>query len=561
MIAGLVAGAPEDARACGGSGGAAPRQIAAADDLPVVAPRSIAVDPGGDDGPVTAGAMSALAREALDLFEQKRWIEAAIALDRAARGEGGDDAGNQKIARYHLAIALARLELPQPSFDLFTAIAEDRSHPRHREALPWLVTLLPEVADVNDVVDHLDAVRAEDAKGITDPSARGEMAYLLGRRAFRRRNYEDAVALFDEVPAGSKRQTEALIFAGTAEALLQRRVQAVKRFKAVVDALDHGAPDLEGSPGARALAHLGIARVYYTGSVHLDEPCTPTTDGAKLSAAARYWGEVAADGDLGATLDSLFEQSWVYFMVGDYSHALGNLHTLKAPYFPQDRYPEADILQALVAFTTCRYEDAETLVARMEKTYRPMQRSLEAATAALGAEGGEDRLWIALFRARATGADPPADLRPAVEMAIEDRPVLRRIAHARKLEAQAARIAALPATFRTSPVGISAFEAIKTAELLDVQAAAARAQRLLKRRIADLDERLRDAMRLRFDILVAQRDLLMASIGGATSLAPRDPPPTQAIFRDHEHVVWPFDGEYWKDELGSYRQIVVSRCR
>jgi hypothetical protein len=24
--------------------------------------------------------------------------------------------------------------------------------------------------------------------------------------------------------------------------------------------------------------------------------------------------------------------------------------------------------------------------------------------------------------------------------------------------------------------------------------------------------------------------------------------------------MWPFDGEYWRDELGFYRQVVVSKC-
>ena len=29
---------------------------------------------------------------------------------------------------------------------------------------------------------------------------------------------------------------------------------------------------------------------------------------------------------------------------------------------------------------------------------------------------------------------------------------------------------------------------------------------------------------------------------------------------DEEHQMWPFDGEYWRDELGFYRQQVTSRC-
>ena len=29
---------------------------------------------------------------------------------------------------------------------------------------------------------------------------------------------------------------------------------------------------------------------------------------------------------------------------------------------------------------------------------------------------------------------------------------------------------------------------------------------------------------------------------------------------DEEHVIWPFNGEYWRDELGYYRQVVESAC-
>jgi len=29
---------------------------------------------------------------------------------------------------------------------------------------------------------------------------------------------------------------------------------------------------------------------------------------------------------------------------------------------------------------------------------------------------------------------------------------------------------------------------------------------------------------------------------------------------DAEHVVWPFEGEYWRDELGFYRQPIASQC-
>ena len=32
------------------------------------------------------------------------------------------------------------------------------------------------------------------------------------------------------------------------------------------------------------------------------------------------------------------------------------------------------------------------------------------------------------------------------------------------------------------------------------------------------------------------------------------------ITADDEHVIWPFEGEYWKDELGTYRFRLASQC-
>ena len=43
------------------------------------------------------------------------------------------------------------------------------------------------------------------------------------------------------------------------------------------------------------------------------------------------------------------------------------------------------------------------------------------------------------------------------------------------------------------------------------------------------------------------------------------PPPREVRERkddvkpDEEHVIWPFDGEYWRDELGFYRQTITSK--
>src|SRR5258706_5237192 len=111
---------------------------------------------------------------------------------------------------------------------------------------------------------------------------------------------------------------------------LKKSVPAVQGFQKVVTAIDEGVEGVEDEARMRDLAYLSMARTYYSASIRLDENNSPTIDSQKLSAAVKYWNKV----DVGSEvwLDALFEESWAYFIAGDYSHALGNIHTLHAPY-------------------------------------------------------------------------------------------------------------------------------------------------------------------------------------------------------------------------------------
>src|SRR5579871_6132071 len=124
----------------------------------------------------------------------------------------------------------------------------------------------------------------------------------------------------------------------------------------------------------RDLAYLSMARTYYSASIRLDENNSPTIDSQKLSAAVKYWNRVDVASEY--WLDGLFEESWAYFMAGDYSHALGNIHTLEAPYFPKSYYPEADVLKAVIYFSNCQYDDALTIVAKFRAHYEPIKAEL-----------------------------------------------------------------------------------------------------------------------------------------------------------------------------------------
>ena len=60
----------------------------------------------------------------------------------------------------------------------------------------------------------------------------------------------------------------------------------------------------------------------------------------------------------------------------NYSHALGNIHTLEAPYFPKSFYPEAGVLKAVIYFANCQYDDATAIVAQFQQKYQPIYNDL-----------------------------------------------------------------------------------------------------------------------------------------------------------------------------------------
>ncbi len=208
-------------------------------------------------------------------------------------------------------------------------------------------------------------------------------------------------------------------FTGISYVQLRKSVPAVKSFQKIVTAIDEGVEGVEDESRMRDLAYLSMARTYYSASVRLDDNNAPTIDANKLSAAVKYWNRVDVASEY--WLDALFEESWAYFMAGDYPHALGNIHTIESPYFPNSFYPEADILKAVISFTICQYEDATTIVARMKKKYEPIKKELEAVLNRFKGEGGEQKFFEFLKDVRGGKANLAPVIRPVVENALSDR--------------------------------------------------------------------------------------------------------------------------------------------
>lgn len=520
------------------------------------------VDDAPPAGPAfTAGTMSEGARAAKALFDQQKWPEAALALYGVVAGETGDDDGNKQLAQYFLSISLYRMKLYQASYALFGFIADNRSHLKFNETLLWLAKLATQLPEPADIIERVGRYRDTEIASFNNDKQKElyyQLNYLLGRYKYRNRQFEEAIRLFNKVDRSSQHYIHAQFFAGTSYVQLKKSVPAVQAFQRIEAAADDGVEGMEDEDRIRDLAFLSMARTYYSASIRLDpETNAPSVDEKKLSAAVKHWNQIEPSSEY--WLQALFEESWAYFMAGQYPKALGNIHTIQSPYFPGAFYPEAEILKAVIYFSNCNYEAATTVVARFNKRFVPIQEELRKVLARFKGEQQTEPFFKFLLSVRDGTADLPPNIAGIVEASMSDRQLLRGIEYVRVLDEEMARFQQTPSKFKNSGLGTQVQEVLKIARELAVQDAGDLARSRYERNLEELDEHLRNGEKILIDITAAQRNELDQAIAN-TQVSQQESKIFGIVKPDEEHMLWPFDGEYWRDELGFYRQVVESAC-
>src|SRR4051812_11661602 len=325
---------------------------------------------------------------------------------------------------------------------------------------------------------------------------------------------------------GDARETEALaaLAAGDVDA-------AQAAFEAVVKVSVKG--DEASARHERAV--LQLARLAYAKG----DDVRAQSYYAKVSRAAPEW------------LDALFESSWSHFRNGDDDKALGNLLTLHAPFFQGRYYPESYVLKALVLYENCRYLEARRTLREFEARYRPLHDGLAGAlehmpTAQAAVES--------VSRAGALAAFPEAS-RDEVARVISAPELTTGLAQVSQIAQELDSIDRRP-SFQRTALARAALPKLREARLDLLQSVGDRVRSRLSLERGELRELLGQGLRLDFEIAGREKEIAETPDGAVAPAAQHRTPPTV----DEDEVLWPFEGEYWRDELGSYRYQLGEKC-
>ena len=506
--------------------------------------------------------------EANKVFQGGDFETAALAYDAILRDPALAEVHDE--SRYQLAKSLVKLGLNHSALSkLDEILSKGPQGSRYfHNALEWLFFVGRKT--VNEAVIVSEVVRY--ASGTFPPASQDRFNYLLARYS-----YERARALEESGQAGEARKSydeaRRLASAVRPEAVsgirtkggdgadadqgnvyakarflegLVRYAQgdgqnAVDAFKDVVR-LTNPRRTQATDPRLRELAFLQLARIHY--------------EHKQNRYAIFYYDKMPWGGE--SWLEGLWESSYAHYRIGNYEKALGNLLTLQSPYFRDEWFPESWILKAIIYYENCRYPEARAILDEFHATYAGVHQQLGTLTASKGKPSDFFERLEDADKGR-PGVDPM--MRRILKLSLTDENVKRLRDSILEVENEMDRgLSGRREAFRSSALYRDLKDKLEKERGRLTDEAGARARAKLEYERDALRDLLQQALRIKIEVARNEREALEAALkqGGQVNVL-KDYRYSVAV--SDEHLYWPYDGEFWRDELGTYTYTLTKGCR
>jgi hypothetical protein len=451
----------------------------------------------------------------------RRFLLVLLLVSAAGAAEEGGAPSAE--AEFHLAQALERMGFSFSAFTHYAAIVSaGPANPYYLKAIDAAASAAERLRDDVVAPNLFEKAYGEPLSALAPQSLariRTSLA-LLGYRAGR---FEQATRLAEQVPPGTAAYPQAQYLKG----LLQERTDpqnAAATFRALAA--------LPGAGGElKELAWIALGRTLY--ALHRYEEASAAY--GNVPRFSRHWDE------------ALFEGAYADLQKGDPGGALGKLHSLQSPHLSDEFVPESLNLMAILYQQRCLYRQVREVLAQFDSEYLPMRDQINEL---LRSGPALEEYWRML---------QPADARlpRAVQRHLQkNERVASMRAYLATLDQEASRVRANP--------GLNA--ALKE-ELLDgiarqKQQSERLAGKFIQGRLADMARLIEvlegDKELIDFETTKGEKEMLETRFDADAQLASqqlRRP----GVPRDGQEY-WPFDGEYWPDEIGYYRYTVKDAC-
>jgi tetratricopeptide (TPR) repeat protein len=459
-------------------------------------------------------------------YNQGKYQRAAIGFYQVEETARIED--NRFKAEYHLAQSLNKLGLGFGAFYHYGQIIKaGPAHPHHDEAVEGAVAVTEQYHD--EVMGPTLLGKAyNDRFARLPPEVLTRINYYVALLAYRAGKYDEAEQVLRGVPPGSAVYPQAQYLGGL---MLQRKdpEQAVNVFRSI---LGMEGPNHRDLGNLKELTHLALGRTLYA----LRRYGEARDSYGVLPRFSRHWDE------------ALFEGAYADLLADDPGSALGKLHSLHSPHLADEFAPESLNLTAIIYHQRCLYPQAREVIAEFNREYVPMKDEVKRI---LGSNPPVETYWEML-------APGEARLPAAVQHHLQKNERVEAMVHyIGQLDQESARVGRDPELAK-SPLGADLLDLIGKQKALMRQVAGT----FIKGRLADLAHLIEvldgDKEIIGFETTKGEKEMLETNfdIKGNLEAQALHRPPMPAS----GHEYWPFDGEYWPDEIGYYKYTLKDAC-
>ncbi|MEK6608040.1 MAG: hypothetical protein AABZ30_10295 [Myxococcota bacterium] len=356
---------------------------------------------------------------------------------------------------------------------------------------------------------------------------RDEHAFFLGQFYVRFADRERARASFDRVSPASGRYAAARYHLGILDVGDSAFKTAVARFEESARAAR--------SDDLRDLAYMALARI-----AHENEA---------WGGATFYYGKVGRRSPRAA--QARYELLWTSFMKQDWSRAIGLVHALDSPFYSDAFLPDLRVLEATVYVNLCRFKEARAVAAEARTRLDPVREQLRKF---LRPRDSIDAYYRALEKETL-----PAQVHWALDRDLEYvalRETVRRVEAEQALLRKAGRAELVE---ELAP-------AYKERRALLLELAGLSARRALRDLLGQVQEMQLRTAEVLFEVELAEKERLLDETmrlaqgkdEAGEAKRPARESVTPAVAKNDQP--WPFEGEYWEDELDAYRSGLSESC-
>ena len=479
--------------------------------------------------------------EAIKLFRAKKPLTASLMLFEMLEDKAFPT--HEAKIQYYLARCLYDLEMYHTSqYYFIQVLKKGPQNPYFKHALPKLVAIARYTGDNSELLRVVAKIPPD-----TFPrSARNHLFYLMGVRLYEEDDLSRSRRYFGQISSKSDLYLRSKYYEGVIFNRQGKLKSAVRSFRDVIqsDVEVASSWEMKQVDDIKNLALLNVARIYYS-IQRFDE-------------SSKYYDLVDRNNTYWPT--ALFEASWANFMRNDLNLALGQILTVQSPFFNESEFlPEGVILRALTFFNLCEYNEVERLLIGFEDTYRPMYKEMKTFVQSYASVEGKklaDQAFDAYFD------DWPRDSvmpKSAFGRILRNRDLAGIVHHLTLMEQEKELIDSQKARWRDS-VGNHLKKVIETDRLRYKRRAGLLFLSEMARLTAYMGDLLAQSEIVRFEVVDAQRvdyeyrmqnpDLEDSFKGLELNFA-----------TSVDYIYWPFNGEFWQDELGYYRYTEQGSCK